>query len=359
MSKPTQRVLIYLLGSLGDTVVALPALHLVARQFPNAERRMLTNFPVSAKAPAASAILAENGLVHGYFRYSVGTRSVFALLQLMWTLLRWRPQVLVYLTQARGIPAAQRDARFFRLCGIRRQIGVPLNEAMQEHQRQPEHGLLEHEYDRLARNLSELGDCEVNTQAAWDLGLSQAEKACAQAALAPAGGRKVLAVGVGTKVQSKDWGKENWKALLTDLGTRYPDHALALMGAAEEAQVSEFAAEGWRAGAGPQALVLNLCGQLSPRESAAALQLAELFIGHDSGPMHLAAAVGTRCVAVFAARNIPRVWFPRGECNHVVYHAVDCMGCRIETCIVERKKCISSISVGEMVNAVRSMLEPT
>ena len=50
-SRGIRRVLIYRMGSLGDTVVALPALHLVDRAFPLAERRMLTNFPVNAKDP--------------------------------------------------------------------------------------------------------------------------------------------------------------------------------------------------------------------------------------------------------------------------------------------------------------------
>ena len=58
-----KRVLIYRLGSLGDTLVALPALHLVARAFPDAVRRMLTNFPVNVKAPAAAAILGDSRLV--------------------------------------------------------------------------------------------------------------------------------------------------------------------------------------------------------------------------------------------------------------------------------------------------------
>ena len=53
--KTTRRVLVYRLGSLGDMLVALPALHLVARAFPEAERRMLTNVPVSSKAPAAGS----------------------------------------------------------------------------------------------------------------------------------------------------------------------------------------------------------------------------------------------------------------------------------------------------------------
>ena len=119
-----RRVLVYRMGSLGDTVVALPALHLIARAFPNAERKMLTNFPVSEKAPAAKAVLGENGLIHGYFRYVVGTRSVRELAALWWTLLRWHPEVLVYLGPRRGVAAAKRDAQFFRICGIRRQVGV-------------------------------------------------------------------------------------------------------------------------------------------------------------------------------------------------------------------------------------------
>ncbi len=52
ITSPAKRVLIYRLGSLGDMLIALPALHLVARAFPGAERRMLTNIPVNVKAPA-------------------------------------------------------------------------------------------------------------------------------------------------------------------------------------------------------------------------------------------------------------------------------------------------------------------
>ncbi len=96
MATTTKRVLIYRLGSLGDTLIALPALHLVARAFPDAERRMLTNFPVNVKAPPAAAILENTNLVHGYCRYAAGTRSPRELISLWWQLLRWRPEALGY-----------------------------------------------------------------------------------------------------------------------------------------------------------------------------------------------------------------------------------------------------------------------
>jgi ADP-heptose:LPS heptosyltransferase len=351
-----RRVLIYRMGSLGDTVVALPALHLVARAFPNAERRMLTNFPVSAKAPAAAAILADNGLVHGYFRYGVGTRSPKELLKLWWTLLRWRPQVLVYLVAARGVAAARRDARFFRLCGVSMQIGVPLTEAMQANAFQQEHKALEPECERLVRNIAELGDSGFGTREAWDLRLTPDEEAKASDVLQGAAGRPILAVSVGTKVQAKDWGRENWRALLARLGARHPEFALVLAGAQEETDASEFAAGGWRQTAGAESPVINLCGLLTPRESAAVFARARLFLGHDSGPMHLAAAVGKPCVAIFAARNIPRVWFPYGNGHRVVYHEVDCMGCKLETCIAEKKKCLTSITVAEVAMEVEAAL---
>jgi ADP-heptose:LPS heptosyltransferase len=351
-----RRVLVYRMGSLGDTVVALPALHLIAKAFPNAERRMLTNFPVSVKAPAAKAILADNGLIHGYFRYVVGTRSVKELAALWWTLLCWRPEVLVYLGPRRGVAAARRDAQFFRLCGMRWQVGVPVNDEMQNWLLQPETGQFEPESERLVRNISELGDAGIDSPAAWDLRLTAGEDARAAEALKPAGERPVLAVSVGTKVQSKDWGRENWRALLERLGSAFPECALALAGVQEENEASEFAADGWRAGAGDGACVVNLCGALTPRESAAVFARAKLFLGHDSGPMHLAAAVGTPCVAIFAARNIPRVWFPHGDRHRVIYHEVDCMGCGLETCIVQKKKCLTSITIEEVFEAVRQGL---
>jgi ADP-heptose:LPS heptosyltransferase len=367
----TRRVLVYRLGSLGDMLVAVPALHLVARAFPEAERRMLTNFPVNSKAPAAAAVLDGSGLVQGYMRYEVGTRSARELLGLWWAIVRWRPQVVVYLAGARGVRTAQRDELFFRMCGVRRIVGVPLTEGMQRNfygaatggrDHAMGDGNLEPEAARLVRCIGELGAVgeiadpgRLSDPASWDLHLSAAEHESAARAIGDeALGVESIAVSVGTKVQAKDWGRENWRALLGKMAAEFPGRALLLLGAAEEGEASEFAADGWRANGG--GVVVNLCGRLTPRESAAAIARARLFVGHDSGPMHLAAAVGTPVVAIFAARNIPRQWFPFGKRHRVVYHRVECWGCGLETCIEQQKKCLMSIGVDEVMEAVRQGL---
>jgi heptosyltransferase-3 len=354
MPSSAKRVLIYRLGSLGDTLIALPAFHLIARAFPDAERCLLTNFPVSVKAPPAAAILENSNLVHRYLRYAVGTRKPLELLRLWWQIRLWRPDVLVYLGPARGVAIAERDAKFFRLCGITQLIGVPLTADMQQNRWQEHEQALEPEGARLARNIAALGDAHLEAPSSWSLHLTDHEHTRATNALSPATGRSIIAVSVGTKVQSKDWGRENWQALLAQLAIHYPNHALALCGAPEETETSLFAAAGWQQNStGP---VINLCGSLTPRESAAVFAQAVVFIGHDSGPMHLAAAVQTPCVAIFAARNKPRVWFPYGNQHRVLYHQTDCWGCGLETCIVEKKRCLTSITVDEVASQVRSIL---
>ena len=358
----TKRVLIYRLGSLGDTVVALPGFHLIARAFPNAERRLLTNFPVAGKAPPAAAILDGTGTVHGYFRYSAGTRSWWELLRLWWEIVRWRPEVLVYLGPARGLESARRDERFFRMCGIGRLIGVPVTEDMQRNRVSfdTELGYDAEEYEaaRLARNLAELGDAQLDDRASWDLCLTDAEHVRAAEALLPAEGRPIVAMSLGTKVQANEWAEESWRELLQRIAESHPDYALVMTGAESDRAASDRVAAGWKArtDAGASGPVLNLCGRLAPRESAAAFSRSRVYLGHDSGPMHLAATVGTPCVAIFSSRGFPRRWFPFGKGHRVLYHRVSCWGCGLDTCVVERKRCILSIGVDEVMHEVESVL---
>jgi ADP-heptose:LPS heptosyltransferase len=345
-----RRVLIYRLGSLGDTVVALPCFHLAARAFPQAERILLTNFPVHAKAPAAAAVLGGSGLIHGYMEYPAGTRRLGELLRLALRIRRFRPDVLVYLMPVRPLKSVERDRWFFRLAGVRRLVGLPTEEQL-SHRFDGATGRFESEASRLARTLSELGDAAVEEPANFSLCLTAEERETARAALTPLEPRPIIACGPGTKMQSKDWGQDNWRSLLALLHARYPEHGLALVGAPEDRDASEFAALEW---AGPR---VNLCGRLTPRQSAAALERAEVFLGPDSGPMHLAASVGTPCVAAFSARALPGIWFPTGRGHQVIYHQTSCYGCNLQTCIVEERRCIASITVAEMAAAAIRVLD--
>jgi ADP-heptose:LPS heptosyltransferase len=348
---PARRVLVYRLGSLGDTVVALPALRLVARAFPDAERVLLTNFNVSSQAAPMMDVLQSTGLLHGCIRYPIGMRDVRALWALRRQIRELRPQALVYLAEPRGCIKAWRDALFFTACGIPRLYGVPFSARLQA-SLPCDDSAFEYEGARLLRCIQKLGRLDLNAPGAFDLALTRAEHIAAQRALdALAADRRLVAISIGAKDDVKDWGDRNWSALLARLRERLPGWGLVMLGADVERDRSQALLEQWRGGG------LNLCGRLSVRESAAVLSRARVFCGHDSGPLHLAAAVGTPCVAVFSSRNLPGVWFPYGSQHEVIYHRIDCEGCQLKVCPDRNKECIRSISVDEVLAAVMRVIE--
>ena len=358
-SANVKRVLLYRLGSLGDHLVALPSYRLVRRAFPEAECRLVTSLPVNRKAPAAEAVLGGTGLVEGYMAHASGERNPWVLLRLAWQILRWRPDVLVYLAGARGESIAVRDNIFFRLCGIRRRIGIPLTAELQRNRviEPPSWALpgtpwFEEEGQRLARCIAELGDAALDDPESWTPALSEEERAEGQRLLEPLGGAPFFAFSLGTKVQANQWGVERWQELMARVAAEWPGYGLAIVGAGDEFEISEAVAATWRSvpGAGP---ALNCCGAAAPRVSAAILEHAVMFLGHDSGPAHMAASVGTPVLGVFSARVPPGVWVPHGKHVRVVLHWVDCGGCVLDTCIVQGKKCILSIGVDEVMVAFR------
>ena len=346
-----RRVLIYRLGSIGDTVVALPAIRLVARAFPEAERRVLTNFSTEVKAAPLESVLEGTGLLHSYMRYPLGERNIGTLYKLRSEIRNWGPDVLVYLAAPRGRMKAVRDLLFFRSCGIGKMIGIPLSHDSQGPRQIDGARLYESEASRLARGIRALGDAQLQDPASWDLALTSEEIQKAENVIANWSGRgRFIAASIGTKADTKDWGVENWRSLFSSVSRSHPGFGLVTIGAANERAASDIAADAW---SGPK---LNLCGNLKPRESAAVIQRSVMFIGHDSGPMHLAAAVNIPCVAVFSARNKPGEWFPFGTNNQIIYHQTDCFGCQLERCEHHQKKCIRSITVDEVRAAVAHTL---
>ncbi|MBN1880124.1 glycosyltransferase family 9 protein [bacterium] len=101
--------------------------------------------------------------------------------------------------------------------------------------------------------------------------------------------------------------------------------------------------------------IINLAGCLTLREMAAVASLARVFVCNDSGPMHIAAAVGTRVVALFGpSRSIETA--PRGKGHRVI--EADCPfkeRCDESECLKGVNGCMSQISVDAVfAHVVRS-----
>jgi ADP-heptose:LPS heptosyltransferase len=113
----------------------------------------------------------------------------------------------------------------------------------------------------------------------------------------------------------------------------------------------------------------SLAGKGSVQVTAAVLELADLFIGNDAGPMHLAAAVGTPTVAIFGLSNSD-AWGPYtggvpGGRAIVVKLDLTCMPCFYsghllgtpEGCAT--RDCLAWLGVDPVATAARRLLRET
>jgi ADP-heptose:LPS heptosyltransferase len=134
------------------------------------------------------------------------------------------------------------------------------------------------------------GDPEAPTQWPLRFSLSAADQAAGQALLASMGNDPIVAIHPGSGAAVKKWRRDGWAALITGLVKRYPVQVV-VTGSATEVDLVETIS----ASLGPAILsrVLSLAGRTSLGVLAAVYQRCRLVIGPDSGPLHLAVAVGT------------------------------------------------------------------
>jgi heptosyltransferase-3 len=98
-----------------------------------------------------------------------------------------------------------------------------------------------------------------------------------------------------------------------------------------------------------------MAGRTTIKQFAVIAKKSALFVGSDSGAMHIAAAVGTPMVALFGHSN-PDEWGPRGGAVEVIYKGLDCRICFHPTCLRGEQNCMRQISVEEVFAAVSRLI---
>lgn len=103
----------------------------------------------------------------------------------------------------------------------------------------------------------------------------------------------------------------------------------------------------------------NWFGRFSIPELAAVMERAALWVGNDSGPMHLAAAVRCPTVSLWGPTE-PGKWAPRGEKHRHIRRMERCAGCEYwnpaENCFQKTHACMEAISVEDVEVAVEGAL---
>lgn len=348
-----RRILVFRIGHLGDTIVALPAFRAIRERYPDAHIAFLCNAPEGEerRVPATS-VLPEKEIFDELIGYRTpeGFGKVYGAFRLIKRLRRSKFDTVFYLMPRIRTPARiARDRRFFRLCGIGSMAGdgflsgnlldLPSSAPLRS---------VDYEGDFLLQCLKEdEAFARISSKAVPDLLLKETERKAALDWLAEAvggetGSQVLVGVGPGSKWDSKIWPEDRFRSVVGEL-IRKRDVLPIVFGGPEDREKGERLVREWGRGA-------VAAGSLNVREAGAALSLCGLYLGNDTGTMHLAAAAGVVCVAVFAAIDYPGRWEPPGADHRVFRTEVPCEGCHTPDCFNEHL-CLTSVGAEEVLEA--------
>jgi lipopolysaccharide heptosyltransferase II len=355
-----RRVLCVRLDSLGDVLMCTPAMRALRDALPG---RRLTLLGSPGGAAAAPFVPEIDDVIHHavpWMKDGAGTgeephraahqaahQADLALVQTLAARAFDAAVIFTTYTQS-ALPAAL-------LCHL---AGIPLRLAhcrenpyrlLSDWVPEPEPAsMVRHEVQRQLELVRRIG-CSTS-----ELGLSfvprPADFVAARARLQAAGvapERPWLLLHPGASAASRRYPSGHWAEAIRLLAERV-DMPLVLSGSAQEIALVEDI----RAGCGVP--VRSLAGQLNLGELGAALRLAALAITNNSGPAHIAAAVGTPVVDLYALTNPQHTpWRVR---SRVLFQDVPCRFCFKSTCPAGHQACLAGVAPQRVADAALDLL---
>ena len=159
-----------------------------------------------------------------------------------------------------------------------------------------------------------------------------------------------LAIALGTNMPAKQWPLDNFAIVLKRLCAETSVWPFFFGGATDEKIASNLMGNG-------------ICGTLVTGRplsvAAAVMSRCDGYFGHDTGVMHLAAALAKPCVALFSSRDPAGMWDPYGKGHTILrINGLPCANCGAVVCPKNDHPCMKQ-SPEDVFTAVKSLIQST
>jgi heptosyltransferase-2 len=161
---------------------------------------------------------------------------------------------------------------------------------------------------------------------------------------------RLLAIHPAASCPSKIWPNERFSDVAARLIERYGLKVLVIAGPKDLALAESVIKHMHKP-------AINLSGKTSVSQLSSVLKRCNLFISNDSGPVHIAAALGTPVISIFGRNQkglSPTRWGPTGKKDKILHKEVGCIECLAHNCTKEFA-CLAAITVDDVVNAADSL----
>ena len=343
-----KRVLVYRIGNLGDILVTVPCLAAIRAKFPEAHITLLTS-PGLPGAPGAEHILPTGKWYDDLIvYYTPAVRSWSGRLNLIRQLRAANFDLFIELSNQQSRPREEiRNMLTARFAGCRYGTGFAVSQQGHFLREQLLHLPQQQEARRIFSSISE----ELALDAYRDIPLcvtndDQREVSTVLRGKGIQEGEPYVVMHTGAKRQTNQWPPERYAYVADEIKRRW-GIPVVLTGSKSDLPLANQIATLMRENP------VVLCGSLSLRQLIAVLAGSLLYVGNDTGPMHIAASVGTKAVAIFSARDFPNRWSPTGDGHLTLRHDAPCSPCFRESCNRDQL-CIKAITIQDVLAAVET-----
>jgi lipopolysaccharide heptosyltransferase II len=163
---------------------------------------------------------------------------------------------------------------------------------------------------------------------------------------------KLLVIHPGASCPSKVWPNDRFAQVADRLIEKYSFKVLIVSGPKDLSLAQSLIRN-------MQHSAINLAGKTSVSQLASILKRSRLFISNDSGPVHVASAVGVPVISIFGRNQAglsPKRWGPTGKNDLILHKEVGCIECLAHNCVKEFA-CLKAISTEDVINAAESILK--
>lgn len=324
---PPKQIVVYRIGNIGDLLVALPTLSAIRSKFPNAHITLLTSPGLPGALGAAEILPRQVWFDSTYTYYTPQIRTWNGRLKLVKDLRRCEFQCFIELSnQQTSLKEAVRNLLLARLIGCCYAAGTSVsqgklflreqllrNQAIQESQRI---------YLAVTKDMR-LPPYQATHLPVSPASLVEIDLLLKRNCVDPL--RPFVVLHAGAKRLTNQWEEARFASVADYLAERWK-LTIILTGSDAERPLTSRVARAMRTSP------VDLTGKIDLTLMVALLRRALLYIGNDTGPMHIAAAVGTTTFAVFSARDFPLRWYPTGNLHFGLRHDVPCSPCFKEVC---------------------------
>lgn len=345
---PIKKIVVIELAHIGDVLAITPALHILRKKFPQS---LIT----VAVSPWAQEVITGNPdideiLVYNASWFNRNKKSYWSLTKAVAFIKLLRAKKFDMGIDLRG---DVRTILLMRLSGIKKRVGygftggafmltdiMPFDVGQRQNKHQIEHnidfitsigeGLPYHERDMSLKIFFSDKDILYVDKLLKDNNTTNKDF--------------LIAIHPGAGIATKRWPAGRFSLLINEILKEYKVKIILVGG--EEDDLLKLP------GLGPS--LINLTGKTNLKQLAALLKKCNLFIGGDSGVMHIASAVGIPIVAIWGGQNKPSHWKPLLDTAIVVHKEVDCSPCGLITC--KDLKCLNDISIEDVFVAVAKQL---